>query len=75
MILIAATVSLRFFRSGGISRVILIGVTAGFVLYVLAKLAEDFGAAGFVWPSVAAWTPAIVGALTSVTVLLYQEDG
>lgn len=75
MVLIAATVSFRFFRLGGIARVILIGIVAGFVLYVAGKLAEDIGSAGFVPAALAAWTPAVLGALMSITVLLHQEDG
>lgn len=75
MVLIAATVSLRFFRMGGIARVILGGVIAGFMLYVFTKVAQDLGASGFIAPAIAAWTPAIVGGMLSITVLLYQEDG
>jgi lipopolysaccharide export system permease protein len=75
MVLIAATVSLRLARMGGLARVIPGGIAAGFVLYVVTKLAEDLGGAGFVSPVVAAWTPAIVGLLMSVTVLLHLEDG
>jgi lipopolysaccharide export system permease protein len=75
MVLIAATVSLRFFRLGGIARVILGGVVAGFVLYLVTKLAGDLGAAGFVPPAAAAWSPAFVGDLISVSVLLHQVDG
>jgi lipopolysaccharide export system permease protein len=51
------------------------GVAAGFVLYVATKLAEDLGAAGLVGPAAAAWLPAVLGVLMSVTVLLHQEDG
>jgi lipopolysaccharide export system permease protein len=75
MVLIAATVSLRLARMGGLARVIPGGIAAGFVLYVVTKLAEDLGSAGLVSPVVAAWTPAVVGLLMSVTVLLHQEDG
>ncbi|GGE46844.1 LPS export ABC transporter permease LptG [Agaricicola taiwanensis] len=75
MVLIAATVSLRLARMGGLARAIPGGIAAGFVLYVVTKLAEDLGSAGFVSPVVAAWTPAVVGLLMSVTVLLHQEDG
>jgi lipopolysaccharide export system permease protein len=75
MVLIAATVSLKFFRLGGIARIIGVGIGAGFVLYVIVKLAEDLGAATLVHPAAAAWAPALIGALLSVTVLLYQEDG
>lgn len=75
MVMIAATVSLRLARMGGLARVIPGGIAAGFVLYVVTKLAEDLGSAGLVSPVVAAWTPAVVGLLMSVTVLLHLEDG
>lgn len=75
MILIAATVSLGFSRTGGVAKAVVGGIGAGFVLYVVGKVAEDLGAAGFVAPAVAAWTPAVIGALMSVTVLLHREDG
>jgi lipopolysaccharide export system permease protein len=75
MVLIAATVSLRFFRSGGISRTVSGGVAAGFVLYVATKLAGDLGGAGLLSATVAAWAPAIIGAMLGILVLLHQEDG
>ncbi len=75
MILIAATVSLGFSRTGGMAKAIVGGIGAGFVLYVVGKMAEDLGAVGFVAPAIAAWTPAVIGALMSVTVLLHREDG
>jgi lipopolysaccharide export system permease protein len=75
MVLIAATVSLRLARLGSIAPAIIGGVVAGFMLYVATKLAEDLGAAGLVSPVAAAWLPALLGVLMSVTVLLHQEDG
>ena len=75
MVLIAATVSLRFARFGGIGWMILGGIGAGFVLYVVTKIAKDLGNAGLVDPSAAAWSPAVVGMLIGFTVLLNQEDG
>jgi lipopolysaccharide export system permease protein len=75
MVLIAATVSLRFARLGGIGVMILSGIGAGFVLYVVTKMAKDLGIAGLVDPATAAWTPAVVGVLIGFTVLLNQEDG
>lgn len=75
MVLIAATVSLRVFRFGNIGRMILIGIVAGFVLYVVSKLAIDLGKAGAVSPFTAAWAPAMVTSLLGMTVLLFQEDG
>lgn len=75
MVLIAASVSLRVFRFGGIGQTILGGVAAGFLLYVFTKLAEDLGEAGIVHPIIAAWFPAVVGALMGVLILLHREDG
>ncbi len=75
MVFIAATVSLRFFRSGGVSRAVSGGVAAGFVLYVATKLASDLGGAGLLSASVAAWAPAVVGSMLGTLVLLNQEDG
>lgn len=75
MVLIAATVSLRVFRFGNVSRLILGGIIAGFMLYVVSNLAIDLGKTGVVPPVVAAWAPAIVVTLLGMTVLLFQEDG
>jgi lipopolysaccharide export system permease protein len=75
MVFVAASVSLRFFRFGGVSRMVLGGVAAGFLLYVANKVMEDLGAAGLVGPAVAAWFPAVVGSLLGTLALLYQEDG
>jgi len=75
MVLIAATVSLRFARFGGIGWMILGGIGAGFVLYVVTKVAKDLGNAGLVDPSAAAWSPAVIGMLIGFSVLLNQEDG
>jgi lipopolysaccharide export system permease protein len=75
MVLIAATVSLRFFRFGGIGQMVSGGVGAGFVLYVATKLTGDLGGAGLLSAPVAAWSPAIVGSMLGTLVLLHQEDG
>jgi len=75
MVFVAASVSLRFFRMGGVATMVLGGVTAGFVLYVVTKLMEDLGGEGFISSAVAAWFPAVVGSLLGTLALLYQEDG
>ncbi|MEM7302942.1 MAG: LPS export ABC transporter permease LptG [Pseudomonadota bacterium] len=75
MVLIAATVSLRFVRFGQNGKVILFGIIAGFVLYVASELVASFGRNGVVPPFVAVWSPASVAALLGLSVLLYQEDG
>jgi lipopolysaccharide export system permease protein len=75
MVLIAASFSLRFFRFGGIPKMVSGGVLAGFVLYVATKLIGDLGGAGLLSASVAAWSPAVIGSLLGTLVLLHQEDG
>jgi len=75
MVLVAATVSLRFFRFGGVGKLVLGGVAAGFLLYVARQVMEGLGASGIVAPTVAAWFPAVVGSLLGTLTLLYQEDG
>jgi lipopolysaccharide export system permease protein len=75
MTLVAACFSLRLFRMGGVQRMVLGGVTSGFVLYVLTKIIGDLGNAGLVSAPFAAWSPAVGGCLFGVYVLLHQEDG
>jgi len=75
MIMIAASVSLRFFRIGGVAPMILCGVVAGFLLYVGSQLAEDLASAGLVGVRPAAWGPAAAAVLLGFMVLLQQEDG
>jgi lipopolysaccharide export system permease protein len=75
MVMLAASVSLRFFRFGGVQKMVLSGVGAGFLLYVLSKVTEDLSKAELMHPIAAAWLPVIVGGLTGFLALLYQEDG
>src|SRR6202140_2947339 len=75
MVMLAAAVSLRFFRFGGVQKMVLSGVGAGFLLYVLSKVTEDLSKAELMNPIVAAWLPVYVGGLTGFWALRYQEDG
>ena len=75
MVFLAASVSLRFFRFGGVQKMVLSGVAAGFLLYVLSKVTEDLSKAELMHPVAAAWLPVLVGGLTGFIALLYQEDG
>src|SRR6266576_1903489 len=61
MVLLAASFSLRAFRSGGVPQRILLGVAAGFSIYVLSKLTEDLSKAELLYPLLAAWLPIIAG--------------
>ena len=75
MVFVAASVSLRFFRFGGVAMMVLGGVAAGFMLYVATELMAELGASGLISSVVAAWFPAVVGSLLGTLALLYQEDG
>ena len=75
MVLLAAAFSLRFFRFGGVQKMVLGGVTAGFLLYVLSKVTDDLSKAELLHPVTAAWLPVLVGGMTGFVALLYQEDG
>jgi lipopolysaccharide export system permease protein len=75
MVLLAASVSLRFFRFGGVQKMVLGGIAAGFLLFVLSKFTEDMSKSELLSPVMAAWIPVLVGSLTGFVVLLHQEDG
>jgi lipopolysaccharide export system permease protein len=75
MVLLACSVSLRFFRMGGVAKMVLSGIAAGFLLYVLSKVTEDLSKAELLHPALAAWSPVLAAGLTGFVVLLYQEDG
>jgi lipopolysaccharide export system permease protein len=75
MVFLAAAVSLRFFRFGGVQKMVLSGMASGFLLYVLSKVTEDLAKAELMHPVAAAWLPVFVGGLTGFIALLYQEDG
>ena len=75
MTLIAATVSMRFARMGQSVAMIMGGILAGFLLYVVTVLVKAFGDAGLVAPFIVAWIPVLVAMFFGVTFLLYKEDG
>jgi len=75
MVLLAAAASLRFFRFGGVRNMVLGGILAGFLLYVMSKVVDDMSKADLMHPIVAAWLPVLIGALAGFVALLYQEDG
>ena len=75
MILLAAAFSLRFFRFGGVQKMVLGGVGSGFLIYVMSKVTDDLSKAELISPVLGAWLPAVVGGLAGFVALLYQEDG
>ena len=75
MVFLAATVSLRSFRSGGIQTMVLAGMVGGFGFFLLAEVSRQIGVAGLVPPWVAIWLPVALVLALSITVLLHLEDG
>jgi len=75
MVLVAASVCLRFVRFGQVGRMILGGILFGFVLYTVTSLITALGSNGVVPPIVAAWSPGFVAILFGMSALLHQEDG
>ncbi|MGB0921570.1 MAG: LPS export ABC transporter permease LptG [Alphaproteobacteria bacterium] len=75
MVLIAATVSLRLTRRGGLGLLVLAGVIAGFGFYLVTDIAEAMGAAGRLPPSLAAWGPVAATLLLGLSLLFHLEDG
>ena len=76
MSLVSAGFSMRPTRRGGVARMIGSGVAAGFALFVVSKVAEEFGqsrrAAGRCWPP---GRRRGAGLMLAVALLLHLEDG
>ncbi|MCQ8277069.1 LPS export ABC transporter permease LptG [Acetobacteraceae bacterium KSS8] len=75
MALVSAGFSMRPVRRGGVARMIASGVGAGFLLFTVSKVAEQFGQSGALPPIMAAWAPAAAGLLLAIALLLHLEDG
>lgn len=75
MVLLAATVSLKSFRSGRIQTMVGTGMIGGFGFFLASEISRQIGVAGLAPAWVAVWLPVILLLIVSVTVLLHQEDG
>ena len=75
MVLVAATFSLRLFRMGNVTRMIIIGIFTGFALFLANHISRALGGGGTLPAVIAAWWPAVITLLASLTVLFFQEDG
>ncbi|WP_158743360.1 LPS export ABC transporter permease LptG [Acidisphaera sp. L21] len=75
MTLVSAGFSMRATRRGGVAQMIGSGVAAGFMLFVVSKVAEEFGQSGTLPAMLAAWAPALAGLMLAVSLLLHLEDG
>lgn len=75
MVLLAATVSIRPPRFGGVFGLIAIGVGVGFFTFFVSSYLQALGASQQLPPPLAAWSPALICFLLGITVLLSLEDG
>jgi len=75
MALVGAGFSLRPARRGGVTRMIASGVATGFALFLISKVAEEFGQTGTLPVALAAWAPAVSGMMLALALLLHTEDG
>lgn len=75
MALVAAGFSMRQTRRGGVAKMLGGGVATGFALFVISKVAEEFGQSGALPVLLAAWAPAASGLMFAVALLLHTEDG
>ncbi|VAW10993.1 hypothetical protein MNBD_ALPHA09-2032 [hydrothermal vent metagenome] len=75
MVLVAATFSLRIFRMGNVTRMVIFGILTGFALFLANHVSRALGGGGSLPAVIAAWWPAVITMLVSLTVLFFQEDG
>ncbi|MDX1541868.1 MAG: LPS export ABC transporter permease LptG [Geminicoccaceae bacterium] len=75
MLLIGTTFSLRLTRRGGTSLLVMGGLGAGFLFYIMSDVVFAIGLSGRLPVILAAWTPAGIAILLGVTTLLHLEDG
>ena len=75
MVFMAASFTLRFARSGGIARMIVISALAGFGVYFFSDLTRALGQSGILPAALAATAPAAAAILIGMTLLFHQEDG
>jgi lipopolysaccharide export system permease protein len=75
MVLLAATVSLRSFRQGGVQTMVVFGLVGGVGFFLLTEVSRQIGTAGLIAPSFAVWFPLGLASCVAFWVLVHQEDG
>jgi len=75
MLLIGATVAIRFRRRDGAAWMLTVGAGAGFLLFILSDVVSAFGLSGRAPVALAAWTPAAAAVMLGYAALLHMEDG
>lgn len=75
MALVSAGFSMRPAGRGGIARMLSVGISMGFSLFAVSKIAEQLGKSGALPPLLASWAPAGAGLCLAAALLLHLEDG
>lgn len=75
MVLVAAAVSLRLTRQGGVAIRVCAGLLCGFLLFFISDVIFALGLSSRIPVVMAAWAPATVTTLLGVWSLLHLEDG
>lgn len=75
MVFMAASFSLRLARLGGMTRVTIFSVMAGFGVYFFGDVTQALGQSGILPVALAAAAPAAAAILLGMTLVFHQEDG
>lgn len=75
MILLATTFSIHHNRYNNVSRLVLLGLLSGFLIHFSSDIVYALGMAQKIPIFLAAWLPALVTAMISISILLHLEDG
>jgi lipopolysaccharide export system permease protein len=75
MVLLAAGFTMRHVRHGGVGKMVLAAVLAGFGIFFLRNFAQVLGASGQIPVAIAAWSAPVATVLLAVGLLLHLEDG
>ncbi|MGN6425014.1 MAG: LptF/LptG family permease [Asticcacaulis sp.] len=75
MTALGAAFSLRLMRLGGMTQLVISGVSLGFVIFFVNQLFSSMGKAGVIPVALAGWSPSVLALLAAMTLLVYTEDG
>lgn len=75
MTMLGAVFSLRLMRLGGLTALVVSGVSLGFVIFFVNQLFSSLGMADLIPVELAGWSPAVLAMLGAMTLLVYTEDG
>jgi len=75
MTMLGAVFSLRLMRLGGMTGLIVSGISLGFIIFFVNQLFNSMGKADVIPIFFAGWSPAILALLVAMTLLVYTEDG